>query len=173
MTEPVSTFGEKIVVIGLGYVGCVTAACLAQLGHTVVGVDPDPHKIDAVNQSRSPFYEPELGTIVAQVVSSGHLTASHILGPALDESAIALICVGTPSGPDGNLSLTQLRQVAEEIRQLVVNRTEPLMVVIRSTVFPGTCELVADIIGFPERVSVISNPEFLREGSAEIGRAHV
>ncbi|MEQ1946248.1 MAG: nucleotide sugar dehydrogenase [Bryobacteraceae bacterium] len=158
--------GEKITVIGMGYVGCVTAACLAQLGHIVVGVDPDLHKVEAVRESRSPFYEPGLDAIVTEAVSSGCLSASQALAPALAQSAVALICVGTPSGPDGNLSLTQLRHVASEIGELVKNRIEPLIVVIRSTVFPGTCEMVAELIGCPEIVSVVSNPEFLREGSA-------
>ncbi|MEQ1885803.1 MAG: nucleotide sugar dehydrogenase [Bryobacteraceae bacterium] len=157
---------ENIAVIGMGYVGCVTAACLAQLGHTVVGVDPDPHKVEAVGEARSPFYEPGLDTIVSDTVKSGRLSASQKLGPVLEKSAIALICVGTPSGSDGNLSLTQLRHVASEIGELVKNRKNPLIVVIRSTVFPGTCEMVADLIGSPEIVRVVSNPEFLREGSA-------
>ncbi|MEO8099705.1 MAG: nucleotide sugar dehydrogenase [Acidobacteriota bacterium] len=163
-TQPVP--GDKIVVIGLGYVGCVTAACMAHVGHTVIGVDPDPHKVDAVNQSRSPFYEPGLEEIVQAACSAGLLTASQELAPALEKSAVALVCVGTPSGPDGNLSLVFMKQVAEEIHRLIEHRTEPLVVAIRSTVFPGTCEMLAGILGYPERVSVVSNPEFLREGSA-------
>lgn len=158
--------GDKVVVIGMGYVGCVTAACLAHLGHCVVGVDPDPHKVDAVNRSRSPFYEPGLDEMVQESVSAGRLSASRELGPALETSNVALICVGTPSGPDGNLSVFYLRNVAQEIGRLIADRTEPLIVVIRSTVFPGTCEMIAGLIGHGDRVSVVSNPEFLREGSA-------
>jgi GDP-mannose 6-dehydrogenase len=158
--------GDKVVVIGMGYVGCVTAACLAHLGHCVVGVDPDPHKVDAVNQSRSPFYEPGLEEMVRESVDAGRLSASRELAPALEKSNIALICVGTPSGPDGNLSVFYLRNVAQEIARLIGDRTDPLIVVIRSTVFPGTCEMIAGLIGHSDRVSVVSNPEFLREGSA-------
>ena len=158
--------GDKIVVIGMGYVGCVTAACMAHVGHTVIGVDPDPHKVDAVNQGRSPFFEPGLEEIVREVCSNGLLTASRTLGPALEKSSIALVCVGTPSGLDGNLSLVQMKHVAAEIAGLIANRTEPLIVAIRSTVFPGTCEMLAEMIGHRDRVSVVSNPEFLREGTA-------
>lgn len=150
----------------MGYVGCVTAACLAHLGHAVIGVDPDHHKTDAIEAGRSPFYEPGLDPIVQAAVKDGRLTASAALGPALEKSAVALICVGTPSEADGNLSLKQLRRVGEEIGRLVANRTEPLVVAIRSTVFPGTCTWMSGIIGRPELVTVVSNPEFLREGSA-------
>ena len=163
-TQPAA--GDKIVVVGLGYVGCVTAACMAQVGHTVIGVDPDPHKVDAVNQARSPFYEPGLDEMVVETVKAGRLSATKDHGPALEKSGVAMVCVGTPSGPDGNLSLVYMKAVAEEIAKLIVNRTEPLVVAIRSTVFPGTCEMLADIIGFKDRVSVVANPEFLREGSA-------
>jgi GDP-mannose 6-dehydrogenase len=166
MGEMTAPAGSAITVIGMGYVGCVTAACLANLGHTVIGVDPDPHKVDAIAQSRSPFYEPGLDEIVRETVAAKRLSASQKLDPALKASGIALICVGTPSGPDGNLSVVYLRKVAEEIRTLIANRERPLIVVIRSTVFPGTCEMIAGLIGYPDRISVVSNPEFLREGSA-------
>ncbi len=166
MSEKQPGYGDRIVVIGLGYVGCVTAACMAHAGHTVIGVDPDLHKVDAIKQSRSPFYEPGLEEIVKQACGEGRLTASQSLGPALEKSAVALVCVGTPSGPDGNLSLVQMKHVAGEIAQLIANRKDPLTVAIRSTVFPGTCEMLAGIIGHKDRVSVVSNPEFLREGCA-------
>jgi GDP-mannose 6-dehydrogenase len=157
---------DAVVVIGMGYVGCVTAACLASLGHSVIGVDPDLHKVNAVKESRSPFYEPGLDEIVRVAVAEGHLTANTQLGPALEKSHIALICVGTPSGKDGNLNLTFIERVADQIRDLIADRKERLIVVIRSTVVPGTCERVAERIGHGDRVSVVSNPEFLREGSA-------
>src|SRR5436305_1506557 len=155
MNESMSTSGDKIVVIGLGYVGCVTAACLAHLGHSVVGVDPDPHKVDAIGQSRSPFYEPGLDEIVREAVAAGRLSATLELKSALEKSSVALICVGTPSGPDGNLSVTQLQHVAREIRQLVEGRKEPLVVAVRSTVFPATCDMLAGLMGHTDRVSVV------------------
>jgi len=166
MNQSQSPSGDKIVVIGMGYVGCVTAACMAHVGHTVIGVDPDPHKVDAVNHGCSPFYEPGLEEIVREVCASGRLRASQTLGPALEKSSIALVCVGTPSGPDGNLSLVHMKHVAAEIAGLIANRIEPLIVAIRSTVFPGTCEMLAEMIGHRDRVNVVANPEFLREGSA-------
>src|SRR5215471_7420366 len=127
MNDTVSSAGDKIAVIGLGYVGCVTAACLAHLGHSVIGVDPDPHKVDAISQSRSPFYEPGLEEMVKEAVAARRLSATLELKPALDKSSVALICVGTPSGPDGNLSVTQLQHVAREIQQIVDTRKEPLV----------------------------------------------
>ena len=166
MSAQISPSGDKVAVIGLGYVGCVTAACMAHVGHTVIGVDPDYHKVDAVNQGRSPFYEPGLDAIVRNTAAAGRLSASRTLGPALEQSDIALICVGTPSGPDGNLSLVQMKHVASEIAELAEHRVRPLIVTIRSTVFPGTCEMLAGILGHPERIHVVSNPEFLREGTA-------
>ena len=156
----------QVAVIGLGYVGCVTAAGLAHVGHSVVGVDKDAHKVGAVRQGRSPFYEPGLEPMVQEAVAAGRLTASPDLGPVLERCSIALICVGTPSEENGNLSLRYLRSVSEEIGGLIRDRTAPLVVAVRSTVFPGTCELLAGLIGHRERVQVVSNPEFLREGSA-------
>lgn len=157
---------DRIAVVGMGYVGCVTAACLAHLGHTVTGVDPDNHKTEAIATGRSPFYEPGLDAIIEDAVKAGLLTATPSLETALASSTVALICVGTPSEPDGNLSLKQLQRVGEEIRDLVKTRTEPLVVAIRSTVFPGTCSWMTGLIGRPDLVTVVSNPEFLREGSA-------
>ena len=91
MSESKPFSGDTVVVIGMGYVGCVTAACLAHLGHSVIGVDPDAHKVDAVNQGKSPFYEPGLDTIIQASVAAGRLRASQELGPALQQSNITLI----------------------------------------------------------------------------------
>jgi GDP-mannose 6-dehydrogenase len=158
---------DSIAVVGLGYVGCVSAACLAELGHRVVGVDRDALKTDAVLAGRAPFYEPGLGPLVASNVAAGRLTASTRLGDALETSDVALICVGTPSERNGNLGLGQLQRVCAEIGEALGGRTRPLVVAVRSTVFPGTCEqVVVPALGHAERVSVVSNPEFLREGAA-------
>jgi GDP-mannose 6-dehydrogenase len=158
---------EQIAVLGLGYVGCVTAACLAHIGHRVIGVDRDQFKVDTVLAGRAPFFEPGLEELVREGVASGRLGASASLASALANADVALICVGTPSEKNGNLGLDQLRRVSEEIAELLPGRTKPLVVAVRSTVYPGTCEevVLAAMKGSPS-VSVVSNPEFLREGAA-------
>lgn len=157
----------SVVVVGLGYVGCVTAACLAALGRRVVGVDKDEFKVKAVLESHAPFYEPGLEEIIRANVAAGRLSASTSLREALAQADVALICVGTPSERNGNLGLDQLRRVTAEIGECIQGRTRPLVVAIRSTVFPGTCEeVVKPAMGGASCVSVVSNPEFLREGCA-------
>jgi GDP-mannose 6-dehydrogenase len=158
---------KNVAVIGLGYVGCVTAACLAKLGHFVMGIDTDEFKVRNVLAGNAPFYEPGLEEIVRATVASGRLKASTSLTNSLAEADIALICVGTPSEVNGNLGLTQLRRVSEEIAAHLPTRTKPLIVVIRSTVFPGTCEeVVMGAMRGKPYFTVVSNPEFLREGVA-------
>jgi len=157
----------RIAVAGLGYVGCVTAACLSSLGHKVVGVDRDANKVRSVNEGRAPFYEPGLETIVRDCAAKGLLSATTEITVALAESDIVLVCVGTPSEKNGNFGLEQLRRVCEEIALTLPTRAGSLIVAIRSTVYPGTCEeVVAPILGHAEKVSVVDNPEFLREGTA-------
>ncbi|HBY58243.1 MAG TPA: GDP-mannose dehydrogenase [Solibacterales bacterium] len=155
---------ESVAVVGLGYVGCVTAACLARLGHRVVGVDRDPHKVEAVLAGRAPFFEPGLEPLVAESVKAGRLSAVTSLAEALASSSIALLCVGTPSERNGNLNLDQLRRVCAEIGADLAKNPRRLVVAVRSTVFPGVCEDVVapEVAGAP----VVSNPEFLREGAA-------
>ncbi|WP_180541853.1 nucleotide sugar dehydrogenase [Nevskia soli] len=162
-----ATEARTIAVLGLGYVGCVSAACLARLGHRVVGVDRDRHKVQSVLDARAPFFEPGLEPVIQEGVAAGRLSATDSLAEAIGDADIALICVGTPSEANGNLGLGQLRRVAEEIGQLVIGRAKPLIVVVRSTVFPGTCEeVVIPAVRRTAGVEVVSNPEFLREGSA-------
>jgi len=157
---------SQIAVLGLGYVGCVTAACLASLGHRVLGIDRDPHKVDAVLNGRAPFYEPELEDLVREGIQKGLLTASTS-ADAMENADIAMVCVGTPSEKNGNLGLGQLRRVIDEIAAHIPRRSKPLIVAIRSTVFPGTCEeAVLPAFAQYSGVQVVSNPEFLREGSA-------
>jgi len=158
---------RNVAVIGLGYVGCVTAACLAKLGHFVIGIDTDEFKVRNVLAGTAPFYEPGLEEIVRETVASGRLQASASLGRSLADADIALICVGTPSEANGNLGLTYLRRVSEEIAAHLPTRTKPLIVVIRSTVFPGTCEeVVMGAMRGKPHFTIVSNPEFLREGVA-------
>lgn len=158
---------QRITVLGLGYVGCVTAACLARLGHTVTGVDSDGYKVEQVNAGRAPFYEPGLEDVVRSETAAGRLRATTSLAEGMAGARIAMICVGTPSERNGDLSLGQLDRVSREIAEVVAATSAPLVVAVRSTVFPGTCEsvVVPRFAGNPA-VSVVSNPEFLREGSA-------
>lgn len=154
-----------IAVFGLGYVGCVTAACFAELEFRVVGVDIDARKVRAIRDGQSPFYEPGLEPLIAKHLSSGSLTATPSAQEALRDADFAFLCVGTPSAPNGNLNLDYLRKVATEIGSHLDSRAKPLTVVVRSTVFPGTCdEVVAPSV--EPRATVVANPEFLREGSA-------
>jgi GDP-mannose 6-dehydrogenase len=133
----------------------------------VYGIDRDDTKIASIRAARAPFYEPGLEEAVRETVAAGRLTASTELGPDLTEADIALICVGTPSAPNGNLSVAQLERVLGDIRQHLTGRTRPLILVIRSTVFPGTTEeLTGALLAENPLLSVVSNPEFLREGVA-------
>ena len=156
----------QIAVLGLGYVGCVTAACFAGLGHRVTGIDRDQHKVDNVLAGRAPFYEPGLEELVRENVSAGRLSAST-WADGIADAAVVMVCVGTPSEKNGNLGLSQLRRAMEEIAAQISGRSKPLIVAIRSTVFPGTSEeVVLPALAGHQQVSVVSNPEFLREGSA-------
>jgi GDP-mannose 6-dehydrogenase len=131
----------QISVLGLGYVGCVTAAGLASLGHQVLGIDRDRYKVEKVLSGRAPFFEPGLEQLVQENVAAGRLSASTS-AEAIADADIALVCVGTPSEKNGNLGLTQLRRAVDEIAATAQRRSKPLIVAIRSTVFPRTCEEV-------------------------------
>ena len=158
---------RSIAVLGLGYVGCVTAACLAKLGHRVYGIDKDEAKINSILAAKAPFYEPGLEEAIQETVAAGSLSASTELAAGLVGSDIALICVGTPSARNGNLSVEQLERVLGDMRRHLTERTRPLILAIRSTVFPGTTEeLTGALLAEYPLLSVVSNPEFLREGVA-------
>jgi GDP-mannose 6-dehydrogenase len=148
----------------------VTAACLASLGHRVFGIDRDPYKINEIRNGRAPFYEPGLDQLVRENVAAGRLSASTA-ADAIAGTDIALVCVGTPSEKNGNLGLDQLRRAVGEIACHLAgaagSRAMPLIVAIRSTVFPGTCEeVVLPAFDKDTAVRVVSHPEFLREGTA-------
>jgi GDP-mannose 6-dehydrogenase len=160
---------ENIAVFGLGYVGCVSASCFAHLGFRVIGVDRDQYKVESVLQGRAPFYEPGLEHVLRDSVANGRLTATGSAAEGLREADVALICVGTPSEHNGNLGLGQLRRVVADIAHEVSGRSRPLIIAVRSTVFPGTCEEVVETVlrdRGDARIGVVSNPEFLREGQA-------
>jgi GDP-mannose 6-dehydrogenase len=158
---------ENIAILGLGYVGCVSAACLAKLGHRVVGCDVSRHKVESINAKSAPFFEPGLEELLDEVVSAGWLTATSDVGEAISFADIVMLCVGTPSAKNGNQSTEQIERVCADIAASIGGRERPLVVVVRSTVFPGTCEgLVAKAVGRPDLATVVSHPEFLREGTA-------
>jgi GDP-mannose 6-dehydrogenase len=169
-TPPVArseTDRQTVAIIGLGYVGAVSAACLASLGHTVHGIDRDPHKVNAINEAKAPFYEPGLEDMIRDGVDAGRLRAHTSMDGVLETADVALVCVGTPSGKDGGQNLDQLIRVCSEIRNGLGKRQTRLVLAIRSTVFPGTCEdMVQPVLGETEMIGVVSHPEFLREGSA-------
>ena len=161
----------RVSVFGLGYVGCVTAACLARTGHRVVGVDINPDKVAMVNAGASPLVEPGLGDLLAEVVATGRLRASTMEDDVIAQSDLALICVGTPSRDNGQLDVRAVHRVAEQIGGCLSRRPKAYTVVLRSTVLPGTTEgvLLPGLRGGePSRpdLTVAVNPEFLREGSA-------
>jgi GDP-mannose 6-dehydrogenase len=159
----------RISVFGLGYVGAVSAACLAADGHTVVGVDTNQVKVDLLNQGRAPVIEEGLGELIEQGVRSGRLRATTDCDEAVATTDLGFVCVGTPSKSNGSLDLAYLRRVADDIGQAIGRQQTDFMVVIRSTVLPGTTRQVVlpDLeraAGRPVAVGV--HPEFLREGTA-------
>ncbi len=158
-------------VFGLGYVGCVTAACLAKAGHRVVGVDINAEKVAMVNAATSPVVEPGLAELLAEVVGAGRLRATTSSDEAVAASDVSLICVGTPSRVNGQLDVDAVARTGQSIGQALPKRAEPHTVVLRSTVLPGTTErcLVPALLaaaGARTVLRVAVNPEFIREGSA-------
>jgi GDP-mannose 6-dehydrogenase len=163
----------RVSVFGLGYVGTVSAGCLAHDGHDVVGVDLLPTKVDLINGGQSPIIEAEIGEIVAATVTAGRLRATSDPAEAIRETELSLVCVGTPSQPNGNLDLRYIRRICEQIGQVLKTKTTRHTVVIRSTILPGTMHKI--VIPVLEEFSgkkvgtdfgICNNPEFLREGSA-------
>lgn len=163
----------QLSVFGMGYVGNVSAACFAGDGHSVIGVDPNPVKIDLINRGASPIVEPGLAELVADGVASGRLRGTSDPVAAVAGSELSMVCVGTPSQPNGNLDLRYLVRVCEDIGQALQQKDDFHVVVIRSTMLPGTMR--ETVIPALERASgkmagidfgVCNNPEFLREGSA-------
>lgn len=163
----------KISVFGLGYVGVVSAACLADGGNEVVGVDVAEVKVNLVNEGKTPVIEKDIGRIIEENVAKGRLRATTDAAAAIRETEMSLICVGTPSLPNGDANLDYLRGVCAEIGQLLATKEERHIVVVRSTSFPGTTRNVCRPIieehsgktAF-EDFGLCFNPEFLREGSS-------
>jgi GDP-mannose 6-dehydrogenase len=164
---------RRVAIFGLGYVGIVSAACLASRGHSVIGVDVSSEKVDMVNQGRSPVVEERIGDIVAEQVKAGRLCATTDTARAVADTDIALVCVGTPSASNGSLSTVYLERVSEEIGAVLATREKGYTVVVRSTMLPTTCEQIVlhkleEASGLRAGVDfgLAVNPEFLREGSS-------
>jgi GDP-mannose 6-dehydrogenase len=169
----------RVNVFGLGYVGSVTAACLAKAGHEVIGVDIDEEKVAMINSGASPVVEPGLAALMSEVVATRRLRATISTPEAVRNATIGLICVGTPGAPSGQLRVDALERVGREIGRALTERDEPYTVVVRSTVLPGTTEgvLVPAIRAGAGRelgpfLRVAVNPEFMREGCAIRDFAH-
>lgn len=163
----------KISIFGLGYVGTVSAGCLASEGHHVIGVDPLQAKVDLINKGRSPIIEADINEIIASASAAGRLRATDDSSQAIRETELSFVCVGTPSQPNGNLDLRYIRRICEQIGEALKSKSARHTVVIRSTILPGTMNNI--VIPTLEEFSgkragidfgVCSNPEFLREGSA-------
>ncbi len=163
----------NISVFGLGYVGAVSCGCLAKQGHTVIGVDVAQVKVDMINAGRSPVVEPEIDELMQQGVASGRIRAVTDPMAAINESEISFISVGTPSQPNGNIELRYIRQVCMEIGQVLKKKAEPHLIVVRSTMLPGSMRgvVIPTLEEFSGRKAgedfgVCFNPEFLREGTS-------
>jgi GDP-mannose 6-dehydrogenase len=163
----------RISIFGIGYVGCVTAACLAKAGHEVTGVDINPEKVAMINSGKSPIIEPGLSELIEEVVASRRLRATVSVDLAVKRSDVAMICVGTPSGRHGQIDTTALECVVNDLGRALEHRVGGFTIVVRSTMPPGTTEtIVAPILRralgdrFDDIVSLAVNPEFMREGTS-------
>jgi GDP-mannose 6-dehydrogenase len=163
----------RISVFGLGYVGTVSAACLATRGHNVIGVDSSKLKVDLINSGQSPVIEPQVGDMIKQCVCSGHLNAIQDAEEAILSTDVSFVSVGTPARANGSLELGSVRRVCEEIGRALAQKDRYHILVIRSTMLPGCMRSV--VIPVLEQHSgksanvdfgICFNPEFLREGSS-------
>lgn len=163
----------RISVLGIGYVGAVTSACLCDSGHEVLAVDKDPVKVKCLQNGQSPIIEKDLDTLIAKYVAAGALKATADIKEAVENTDISLICVGTPSRPDGSLDLRYVENVCKEIGEILKTKDTYHTVVLRSTMIPGSAmDLCLPILESASGKKAGSdfgfgnNPEFLREGSA-------
>lgn len=163
----------KICVLGLGYVGAVSAGCLAQDGHEVIGIDPDRTKVDLINAGKTPIIENDIGNIVEEQVAAGRLRATTDIATAIPHADVLFLCVGTPSLASGGLDLQYVRRVCEQIGASLRDSDSAPIIVTRSTMLPGSMRGV--VIPTLEAASgklagadfgVCINPEFMREGTA-------
>ncbi|PIX17175.1 GDP-mannose dehydrogenase [Candidatus Desantisbacteria bacterium CG_4_8_14_3_um_filter_40_12] len=169
----------KISVFGLGYVGCVSAACLAKDRHEVIGVDVDEYKVGIINEGKSTIVEETIGEILKETVENGMLRATTNVAEGILNSEVSLVCVGTPSNENGSLDLRYIRKVAEDIGMALRKKPSYHVIVMRSTMLPGSMEEV--VIPILEQSSnkkagqdfgICINPEFLREGTSVFDYYH-
>lgn len=164
---------NKLAIFGLGYVGCVSAACLSKYGFKIVGVDNNAGKVKQIDKGFSPIVEPDVQELVESAVHSGNLTATTNVFTAIKQTEAAFICVGTPSMENGRLSLSSLLTVTNEIASALEVLNKPYMIVFRSTVEPGTVEatlipILKEKLGnkIGNTITIGYHPEFMREGCA-------
>lgn len=162
----------KISIFGLGYVGCVGAACLAKLGHHVIGVDVNENKVRLMQEGKPTIIEEGIAELCQEAHNAGRMTATTDVNEAVQNTDVSFIVVGTPSSKEGHLNLNYIYAVAKQIGEALRNKSTFHIVAIRSTVLPGTNEKVGEIIAEAsgkERgkdFTIVSNPEFLREGTS-------
>jgi GDP-mannose 6-dehydrogenase len=163
----------RISIFGLGYVGAVSMACLARDGHEVVGVDVDPLKLDLIRSGRSPIIEEGIQELIHELVSKGRIAVSNDASQAVLDTDLSFVCVGTPSSANGSQDLSAMRRLAEQVGEALARKSAHHVVVIRSTVQPGTVEgVLRPIIEARSgkragtEFSLCFQPEFLREGSS-------
>ena len=162
----------KISVFGLGYVGCVSLGCLAKNGHTVIGVDVNPTKINQINSGKPTIIENDIEEIIKEQHDNHRISATTDFKQAILDTEVSIVAVGTPSTAQGHLNLNYIFNVAEHFGEALKIKKDFHIVAIRSTIMPGTCDAIAEVIekasGKKRNVdfAVLSNPEFLREGSA-------
>lgn len=161
----------RISIIGAGYVGSVTGACLADMGHRVLFVDVDRKKLDAIRSGKSPIFEPGLEQLLVKNLT--RIGTTEDITPALQDTDLTMICVGTPQMPDGSHDLRYIRQAAQQIGTCIGSDSRYHTIIIKSTILPGTTEnVVLPILenesgkNAGEAFGIGSNPEFLKEGSA-------
>ena len=163
----------KLSIFGLGYVGCVSAACFAKEGHEVIGVDVNQVKVDIINGGRSPIVEPGIEELINEAVGAGRLRATTDTAEAVASTDASLVCIGTPSHSNGSLNLTYIKRACQQIGEAIATKSRYHIVVMRSTMLPGTIEQT--VIPTLEVYSgkragrdfgVAINPEFLREGTS-------
>ncbi|MEX0985647.1 MAG: nucleotide sugar dehydrogenase [Actinomycetota bacterium] len=163
----------NVSIFGLGYVGVVSAAALAEAGHTVVGVDTNLTKVEMINAGRSPIIEPGVEDLMARGVGAGRIRATTDAEDAILATDVSVICVGTPSASNGSLDLTQVQKVCQEIGLAVASKSTRHTIVVRSTMLPGSTDDVvipalehASGMKAGEGFQICYNPEFLREGTS-------
>ena len=163
----------KISILGLGYVGAVSLACLARDGHSVIGVDTDPAKLDLIRTGKTPVVEDGMVELMAAVASSGRVSVTASLTEAIRKSDISLVCVGTPAASNGDQDQSAMLRLAHDMGVALREKRTPHVVVFRSTLVPGSTEEVLRPI--VERESCLKDgidfylcfqPEFLREGTS-------